>query len=155
MMLFGAHPELPGLINHLSHSHVQVGAAGERLSYILLEQQGYVVSNVHPGECRGDLRVITKHGEIMKVEVKTARAGKDGRWHFNLRVDGHSDHRHSDIVILLCVLPSGYVVPFVVPVPAVAGIKQVNISSNPEQYKGKFSRYRQLVSALSLDGYVQ
>ena len=147
-----AHPSLPGLIRNLSNPSARaLGALGEQLVYLLLEQNGYTVSAVHPGEKRGDLRVVTPSGEIMRVEVKTSRRAPDGKWRFRLYKPGHTDHKHSDVVILLCIARTGYSVPFVIPTDVLRYQTNAVISSNPYVYAGKFAPYRQKMHALKVE----
>lgn len=136
---------LPGLQVMLSDlSRKGIGTLGERLAGGLLEQSGYEVSYPKIGERCGDIRAVNRAtGEIHRVEVKTARRGSDGQWRFNLRKKGHTDITHADQVILLAALPSGRCVPFVIPVTALADLRQAVISSHPESYSGKLAVYRQ------------
>jgi hypothetical protein len=147
-----ANPALPGLIASLSNPSCQaIGMMGEQIVYHMLASAGYIVSNTHPGEQRADLRVITPHGEVLRVEVKTARKACDGKWHFTLRKKGKTDHSHSDVVILLCVMLTGFCVPFVIPTARIVHQQQACINSDPYRYKGKFARFRQPLHKLSLE----
>lgn len=147
-----ANPQLPGLLHNIAHPSAQaLGALGEQLCYHLLTARGYTVSGVHPGEHRGDLRAITPAGEVLRVEVKTARRSRDGKWRFLLRKANKTDCSHSDVVILLCAMKTGYVVPFVIPTPALARRQQACITSDPYNYAGKYARYRQPMHSLSLE----
>lgn len=147
-----ANPQLPGLFYNLAHPKSQaIGTLGEHLCYHLLTARNYTVSNAHPSQHRGDLRVVTRSGEILRVEVKTARRATDGRWHFTLRKAGHTDHSNSDVIVLLCAMKTGYVVPFVLPTRAVARQNAVVISSDPYTYAGKYARYRQKMHLLNLE----
>ena len=147
-----ANPALPGLLNSLAHPKSRaIGSLGEQLCYHLLASRGYLPSNVHPKEHRGDLRVVTSSGEILRVEVKTARRASDGRYHFTLRKAGHTDHSDSDVIILLCAMKTGYVVPFVVPTRVVVRQNAIVISRDPYTYAGKFARYRQKMHLLNLE----
>lgn len=145
-------PALPGIIHSLADPTSRaLGALGERLTYSLLKASGYQVSNTHPKEHRGDLRVITCDGEVLHIEVKTARQASDKKWRFTLRKLGHTDHGDSDLVILLCVTRSGYTVPFVIPIEVLRTQNAAVISSDPYTYAGKFSRYRQHMTSLKLE----
>lgn len=138
-------PTLPNFnIGLADRSRRGVGAMGEQTATHLLEQSGYQVSFCRVGEKRGDLSAVSLHtGEVFKVEVKTARQCKDGKWRFTLWLKNKIDHRHADVVMLLAVLASGRVVPFVVPVDTLADQHQAVITSHPETYKGKLAAYRQ------------
>lgn len=133
-----------GLILALaSRTHREIGAVGERWLKEALERQGYRVAYGHMGSKNGDLAVVdVTTGEVRKIEVKTAREGRDGKWRFTLFKAGHADHRHADMVVLLAVMASGRVVPFVMPVEAVAAQRQAVITSHPERYAGKLARWR-------------
>lgn len=132
-------------------SHTAVGLMGERWLLNQLERVGYSVSLTHPGERRGDLRVINPNtGEITLIEVKTARRGKDGKWRFTLVKRGKTDHRRADYVALLAVTISGLVVPFLVPVAQIEHQRQAVITSYPLDYNGKLSPFR----AMSLHGAI-
>jgi hypothetical protein len=133
-----------GLILALaSRTHREIGAVGERWLCETLERQGYRVAYGQLGKKEGDLRVIDViTGEVLKIEVKTARQCKDGKWRFTLAKDGHTDHQHADMVALLAVMASGRVIPFVMPVEAVANQRQAVITSHPERYAGKLACWR-------------
>lgn len=146
-----ANPALPGLLKHLANpSSNAIGALGEQLCYHALTARGYLVSNAHPKEHRGDLRIITRDGQILRVEVKTARRSADGYYRATLRKPGKTDHGDSDVVILLCVMEAGYVVPFVIPTPLIIH-KNTLAVGNPDTYRGKFARYRQRLYSLNLE----
>ena len=154
MNTIGQQQTIPELINYLSSSRGQVGAAGELLIARTLEMRGYRVSTSHR-QGRGDLSVINDHGEIFYLEIKTARRGKDGKYCFTLYKHWQgrvcSDHRHADIVILLCLLKTGYGVPFVVPVAELATVSKACITSYPTSYNGRFAQYRQKLNKLSIE----
>ena len=125
-----------------------VGSYGESIAKALLEDAGYLVSYAHEGEKRGDLCVIDQEtGEIIRVEVKTARRGADGRFTFSLERRNTArvmtSAYHSDFVILLAVTKQGTPYPFVIPVSALGYITKIVISSgNPVSYSGKWSKFR-------------
>lgn len=135
-------PTLPGLQGMLSErSRQAVGALGERWAALELERAGYRVSFTHR-DGRGDLLVTNPEtGEIKRVEIKTARAGQDGRWQFNMVKKGHCDYRHADVVILLPVLKSGRPVPYIVPIEAISS-NRLCITSHPENYAGRLACFR-------------
>ncbi len=143
------------LSNPKAHS---VGLYGEQIAAQLLEEAGYQVSFTQAAERRGDLHVIDPDtGEIIRVEVKTARRNGNGRWAFCLRrksrsgVGVRTDVAYSDVVILLAVLKSGRVVPFVIPSDELGTITTIKIPTHPQDYKGKYAVYRQSLHDLSLE----
>lgn len=150
MLNMSVHPDLPALVALLSTSHTNVGAAGERIAHIALASAGYTVKAVRPGEKRGDLRVVTSDGEILRVEVKTARVSSDDRYHFCLRKGKHTDQNHADILLLLCVEASGNMIPFALPVRALAVPKTATIPRKVRSYAGKLAKYRQRLETLNL-----
>jgi len=137
---------MPGLMAAMSYPRRAVGALGEMAAAKLLEMRGYRVSFTGAAEKRGDLRVVSPvTGEVVRVEVKTARRCKDGKWRFTLKKKQHTDYRHSDVVVLLAVIGGGAVVPFVIPVADLGERSQVCITSSPAKYAGRWARYRQSV----------
>lgn len=151
MLNLNVHPDLPSLVALLSTSHTNVGAAGEKIAAIALQKAGYTVQAMRPGDKAGDLRVITGDGEILRVEVKTARQTAGYGWKFMLQKGTKTDHHHADILLLLCVEASGNVIPFVCPVAALANVKQCTVCKNIRQYSGKLAKYRQRLETLSLE----
>lgn len=136
-------PTLFDLESRLANrSHTAVGALGERTAWLLFEKAGYRVSRP-AGKRHGDLRVIDPlSGLVAYVEVKTARRSKDKKWRFTLIVQGKTDHRDADYVLLLAVLASGQAVPFLVPVDVLVNQRQAVITSDPLRYAGKLAAYR-------------
>lgn len=142
----------PELIAHLSTTRVSVGFAGELLASRALESAGYHVRIDHRD---GDLTVIVSTGEIVAVEVKTARYGKDGCYRFTLQKHWQgrqcADHRNADVVILLCVSRTGHTIPFVVPVSVLGDRRAVAITSRfPTKYAGWLAPYRQVLTRMAL-----
>ncbi len=126
-----------------SRSHNAVGTMGELWLMQTLQNAGYVVQALKPGQKQGDLLSIDRFtGETTRIEVKTARQCSDGKWRYTLTKDGHTDHRHADKIALLAVLESGRVILFIVPVEILKSQRQAVISSHPERYKGKLARWR-------------
>lgn len=104
----------------------------------------------------GDLVVTdTSTGEILKVEVKTARRGTyQGRWQFLLRKHdqhGVTDISHSDIVILLAIDDNNRIYPYVIPSKFMEQRTKVALTSHPEKYSGRIASFRQSIKSLSLD----
>lgn len=134
---------LTGLTAQLSDiSRSGIGALGERYVGAALEKQGWQVSYQHCNK-QGDLRAWNPEtGEIVRIEVKTARRNADGNWCFNLFKKGKTSVLHADVVILLAVLKSGRPVPFIVPVTAIANRHYIKLSRHPEEYAGQLAQYR-------------
>lgn len=143
---------LPGLqIALADRGRKALGTMGEMVARSLFLKAGYAVVTTREKEYRGDLVIIDQDtGERFKIEVKTARQAIDGRWHFTLWKKGKTNHLHSDYVVLLPVLKSGRVVPFVVPMERLAHQKQCVIGSHPEAYTGKLADYRRTVQEFRL-----
>lgn len=149
MILFGCslpQPTLPGFEFVIPDIHRRtLGFAGEMTAARLLTEAGYRVTRSHRHE--GDLKAQNPYtGELFRVEVKTAMRGRDGKWRFLLFKNsrfGMTDYRHSDVVLLLTVIESFQVVPFVVPVAAL-GFRRVQlaVTSHPLRYAGWLAAFR-------------
>lgn len=138
-------PPLPGLVDELAWSKKALGTFGELTTWRALEAAGYRVVNgqVVRG---GDLQVVDSNGVLVRVEVKTARRARDGKWSWNLvRVLQErtcTDYRHADVLVMLAVLDDNHVVAFVVPCLCIAQ-KQVTMR-DPLSTRSKWARWRQL-----------
>lgn len=155
MLLIGQLP-LPNFEQFLtSPSRHVLGTQGEQLVYRAISQLGYKVTYTRRGWEHGDLRAIQPEtGEILNIEVKTARQACDGKWRFTLLKRGCTSHAGVDFVILLAVVEWGKPVPFVIPQKAVAAQHQAVITSDPKRYAGKLACYRQSLDSFSLEvGY--
>jgi len=96
----------------------------------------------------GDLLAVdTETGWQIKIEIKTAKRGKKGKYQACLRKNdkyGQTDVSHADIVLLVCVDAAGGFYPFVIPNRDIGNEqKRLTISSHPMDYGGKYSKYRQ------------
>lgn len=116
-----------------------LGRLGEFTVWNALERAGYRVRRARMFQ--GDLRAISPEGEVYNVEVKTARRGGDGKWRACLYKQGHADHKHSDVVVLLAVC-GVQAVPFVIPAAKLPG-RQCVITSDPQRYAGRLAEFRQ------------
>lgn len=122
----------------LANKKAYLGTWGEAWVMNALHTNGYKVSNAHRGEFRGDLRVVDQAtGEVIRLEVKTSRTGKDGRYRFCLRKKGHTDIAHADYVALLCVSRWGTVTPYLAPVAAFGDVSGISIGQ-----AGKWDAFR-------------
>ncbi|MCL4251808.1 MAG: hypothetical protein KJ065_26885 [Anaerolineae bacterium] len=143
---------IPQMTAYLSEPNRRgIGRIGEELVYRKLRDANLQVSFAHHGEQRGDLIARTLQGEVIRVEVKTARRNCARKWCFTLEKNGHTSITHSDVLILLCITASGDFVPFVIPVSDVIGRRHIVITSEPEYYSGRFARYRQHRNSVDLE----
>lgn len=141
----------------LATTRQALGTAGEMKVKEALEASGFTVDASHPYKC-GDLRVFDRAGNILYVEVKTARSSRSKtREGFNFSLyrkipNGRvcTDHRGTDYTILLCVLKSGNCVPFVIPTREIARITQITVPPDTWNYAGKYARFRQNINELRL-----
>lgn len=102
----------------------------------------------------GDLVITdTSTGEILKVEVKTARRDKKGRWQFCLNKNdkhGVTSIAHSDVVILLAIDNLNRVFPYVIPSSFFESRTKIALTTHPDKYAGRWSSFKQTLN-LSLD----
>lgn len=127
------------------------GALGEIVIKEYLNEQARYSANQRKFAKLGDLWVLDKStGEMLKIEVKTSKRGKRGKYQFCLRKadkHGRTTIDHADYVVLLCVGLSGAMTPFVVPAAALTS-KKISIR-NPQSDKSKYSQYRQRLDNLT------
>ena len=99
----------------------------------------------------GDIIATNKDtGECLKIEVKTARQSKAGRWQFLLYKNdehGQTDCSYSDVVVLVCISKAGLIFSFILPASEITSNK-VSISSHPLEYSGKYARFYQGLAGL-------
>jgi hypothetical protein len=137
----------------LGHTSYSVGALGERVAASMLQSSGYDVMTNMYGH---DLTAISRDtGESFRVEVKAARRNKRREWCFTLRKNNgisYANHLYSDVVLLLSVLKSGRVIPFVIPVQVLRDKRAITITSHPLSYAGMYARFRQSPQHISLEG---
>lgn len=135
---------LPGfdLIPVRDMTRAQLGYMGEKTAAAALRSAGYRVAPGKP--LGGDLHVIdSETGEVLYIEIKTARRGCDGKWRATLIKAGKTDHRICDLVVLLTIVEGRQIVPFVIPV-GVLDKPHIVITSDPRTYHGRLATYRQL-----------
>lgn len=146
-------PTLPLIDWGLYSTRRAVGAAGEVAVARALEAQGYRVDISHHAK-RGDLLVFAAHDRILTIEVKTSRSSRVG-WQFTLYKHWQgrecADHRFTDLVICLCLYPSGLAVPFVIPTRVIADQHTLKIPSDPDTYAGKWLGFRQRLADICLE----
>lgn len=88
-------------------------------------------------------------GQLVNIEVKAARRGRDGKYRATIWKDGHADAwRHSDIVLFWNVVSGTMLaVPFIIPVSEI-DTTFLCVSSNPMKYSGKWKAYRYNISVI-------
>lgn len=110
-----------------------LGAEGEQFARQQFEAMGYVVS-IPTEKKAGDLRVMNPDtGEVLRVEIKTGRDGRDGRWQFCItrRAVGRNktNCQDSDMVVVQAVNAiTGLVMVYVIPTKEVNGQAILRIS---------------------------
>lgn len=126
------------------------GALGEIVVKEYLNEQARYSANQRKFAKLGDLWVLDKTtGEMLKIEVKTSKRGKRGKYQFCLRKSdkhGVTNIDHADYVVLLCVGLSGLMIPFVIPTGDLS-VKKVCLK-NLNSKKSKYSKYRQSLETL-------
>ena len=120
-----------------------MGSLGEQVVKEQLEANGAIVRYSAKGEHMGDLTVLNSStGELISIEVKTAKLSKDRKYRFTLRKDGSQDCSGVDYVVLLVVLKTGFAVPYVIPGERLEGKRQACITSHPDTYSGQYSSFK-------------
>lgn len=121
------------------------GAAGETFAAELLKAAGYDV--VRRGKTRqGDLRAADKTtGEFWNIEVKTAAKRPDGKFTFQLVVDGQTNYRHADYVLLLAVSSNGVVAPYLIKTELLSDRKTITLPANANNSKWADFRVKRTV----------
>lgn len=145
--MIGLQMSIPELTAHMSQGRVAIGTAGENMVAKAFEESGYHVRTAYSN---GDLHVINKSGELFYVEVKTSRKGVDGRWRFTLFKKGSQTHHYANFVVLLCVMKSGFSIPFVIPIEHCRDVNSITIPTYPGHYQGKYATFRQSLKKLRL-----
>ena len=119
------------------HSHHVLGAWGESV-VISLFGSSFIASK-ETRHFRADVKLISPYtGNIISIEVKTARKGKDGRYKFNLRKNKHTD-LHGDFVILQAISNTGNITQYIIPSALLSGKRQAFVTDN---YNGQYAKYR-------------
>lgn len=140
---------------HAATSSVDLGNAGERLAIALFKDNGFLAEK-ESEKFKGDIRVVSPTtGEVIKVEVKTARKAENGRerWQFCLNRDGMTSCLYSDFCLLFAVLRGG-VAAYLVPKQALGKLKVIEIS-NPKKYKGKLAKFKIDHASLSFEKAIE
>lgn len=150
----GFQRELSMLSSLMRGTRSTLGRIGEMFVVVALEANGYLADLDHqPGA--GDIRASCPDGQIKRVEVKTARLDKRGCFQFILKKrypNGtfKTDCSNCDIVICLCVFPSGRVEIYTIPGNEVRNITKLQIPSKIAHSKSNWLKYHQSVHRLNL-----
>lgn len=116
----------------------KLGRFGEQYVWGELRRAGFDVR----ATCKGDGGDLLACG--LRIEVKTAAQNKDGGFRFCLHKDdkkGKTDHRKSDVIILICCSQAGLITTFVIPIVAI--VKKDNLRlPRTRGYRGKYAEYR-------------
>lgn len=124
--------------------HRALGDYGEQLAKAKFECAGYSIKYAATGSKCGDLRVFCKgHGRgWSRIEVKTAQCGKNGTYRFCLSKGKHTNHCHSDYVLIIAIDKYDNEYFYLIPSFAIADITYITIS-NPITYEGIYKKYQQ------------
>lgn len=120
-----------------------VGYFGEILALKHFQHIGMIAE--YKGDCGIGYDLLINGS--LKVEVKTATKGKDGRYNFALSksagdVKRFQDITKSDLVLLQCVVECGEIITFAVPTIVLQNNKYAKIGGNPRTYAGTLAQYR-------------
>lgn len=127
-----------------------LGAMGEFEAINALKRAGYAAEKQSVKHA-GDLRVTDKNtGEIYKVEVKTARKNKRGKWQFCLEKRGKTSTMYSDYVILLCISLAGHATQYLIPSSLLEGKKSITIC---KPHFGRYDVFRVRNAPIKLGGH--
>lgn len=127
---------------HFKSTRAAKGAYAEIALAKALRANGYKVKRLH--NAGHDLEV-TKDDKTLRIEVKYATQGKDGKYRATcFKNDGSQNHKHSDIIVMLChsQFTGGELTPFIIPVSVQGDKHHIAITSNPKTYTGFYSAYR-------------
>lgn len=127
---------------HTDITSAKLGWQGEKRTCAYLRKLGLRVK--HMPYAGGYDLLAEGH---LRVEIKTARLNKDGKYRFTLYRETDSgikqNHNESDIVILNCIGKDYCVTSFVIPISIISNQHRITISGNVSGYKGKYVSYRE------------
>lgn len=124
---------------HYYHSSIsRFGYYGETMLRQHFTKLGFLVTHK---KRMGDLCLTNvKTGHMLKIEVKSARKGKDGKYRATLVKTGCTDVHDSDILILLVAKGTDNTDVYIIPVKDIIGRRHIVITS--DNYKGRFAQYK-------------
>lgn len=146
--------ELSTLSYLMCGDRVTLGRTGELYAKILLEAHGYLADIDHERK-RGDLKVWSPAGTILRVEVKAARLSKDGSYQFCMNRKTKTGRVKTscgdcDAVILLGITKAGRVEIYVLPAKAAQNYKIIKIRPKLKG-KNRWAQYRQQCGNVNLN----
>lgn len=125
-------------------SHTTLGDIGEDIAALHMRKAGYRVKRTKTAFSGDLLATCPQTGEILKIEVKAARAhnrGKSQRWHFCLNKTRHTACGYSDFVLFVLMDDKKH---FLYLIPSSLLQSQIlTITSHPTRYRGKYAPFRQ------------
>lgn len=134
------------LTSHIRDSHISTltGELGESLFCAMLGDKWHAVK---PSDCHcGDYWITDKTtGETLKVEIKTSKKSKAGRYNFSLKKSdkyGKTDYQDSDLLVMIAIDNAGNPFAYVIPTQAL-NVKKVCIPTHPTRYGGKYAKWLQ------------
>lgn len=144
--------ELATLAGLMMRGKQTLGLVGEQYARIMLEAHGYLV-DVNKDRLCGDLRVVCPSGQVLRVEVKSTKLNKDGRFQFCITRRTKSGYiktscANCDAVMLLGVTASGRVEIYIIPSQVIANYSIVKFSPKLSA-NHKWKQYRQYPGSLS------
>lgn len=119
----------------------ELGALGEMYVKGWFGSQGVSVQDTSRLYHKGDLSILTKYGETIRLEVKTAKEDIQNSYQFCLRKQGKTSISHSDYVVLLAMDNHGYLYRYFVPSGMFGDCQKCAITSHPMLYTGKLSQF--------------
>lgn len=123
-----------------------LGVKAETWAASWFRKQGFDVS--HPSQGSDLVLVHRDTGQVARVEVKSSRRSKvRNQWQFCLYKTEHTTTYISDYLLLLPVVDGG-VVPFLIPVDELSGVKTITMA-HPLVYQGRYAVYRLVRGTLS------
>lgn len=136
----------PSLIDFLcfnsrQSAHYDIGFYGEKVAQALFQDAGFKAWK--PNSCHGvDLHVVDKKtGELVTVEVKTARMSERLKsWQFCLNKPKNCSSCNSAYVLLILIAEKG-IFTYLIPSSFFGKTKSFTIS-HPDKYRGKIAAFR-------------
>ena len=120
----------------------QLGALGEIYARWWFILQGFDAHDTSGLRHQGDIALYKNSSDTpIRVEVKTAKPDREGVYQFCLRKTGKTDISHSNQVLLLAMDDNGKLYRYLVPRKVFGDRRKCAITSHPERYSGKLSKF--------------